>query len=201
MRRSSILCVIVSLFGLGAGAPGPDRAPVLLKGPADWRFEKMSIPPGFAPDIKLRGVEEVRFAPGMFDTGSPNYFTYVLAVSIDGAEVIDAAAIKDFLDKYYRGLSARVGRRKQLAPDVSQIQAVVTSGPSSGAGGHYQAKVPFFDTFSDGRKIALNIEIRVTAKPAAKKTLLTLLISPQPPAAEVWKKLREIEKSIDFEGP
>jgi len=202
MKRASILCVIVSLFSLGAAAQAPDRTPALLKGPADWRFEKMPIPPRFAPDIKLAGFEEARFAPGMFDTGSSNYFTYVLALSANDAKAIDAAAIKDFLDKYYKGLSAGVGRRKQLSPDVSQINAVVTPAQSNeGASSNYEAKVTFFDTFNDGRKTVLNMEIRVTAKPTAKKTFITLLISPQPRNAEVWKKLREIEKTINVEGP
>ena len=208
MARTSILCAVVALCSLSAAAQPPNQTPALLKGPADWRFEKMPIPPRFAPDIKLTGFEEARFAPGMFDTGSPNYFTYVLTVSANGTEPLDAAAIKDFLDKYYKGLSAGVGRRKQLAPDVSQINAVVTPAPSSqaapssqGASGSYEAKVTFFDTFNDGRKIALNMEIRVTAKPAAKKTFVRLLISPQPPAAEVWKKLHDIEKTIHLDGP
>ena len=61
----------------------------------------------------------------MFDAGAPDYFTYVIALSVEGAEVINAAVIKEFLDKYYQGLSAAVGRRKQLAPDYSKINAVV----------------------------------------------------------------------------
>ncbi|MEI9895532.1 MAG: EF-hand domain-containing protein [Chthoniobacter sp.] len=43
--------------------PTPKNA-VVLKEPADWRLETMSVPPGFAPDVKLSGSEEIRFAPG-----------------------------------------------------------------------------------------------------------------------------------------
>jgi hypothetical protein len=202
MTRATILFVIVSLFALDAVAQPPNQTPALLKGPADWRFEKMPVPPRFAPDIKLTGFEEARFAPGMFDTSSSNYFTYVLTLSVNGTEAVDAAAIKDFLDKYYKGLSAAVGRGKQLTPDLSQTNAVVTpTKASEEASSHYEAKLIFFDTFNDGRKVGLNLEIRVTAKPAVKKTFITLLISPQPPAAEVWKKLHEIETTINFEAP
>lgn len=114
--------------------------------------------------------------------------------------MIDAATIKDFLDKYYQGLSAAVGRRKQLASDVSQINAEVTPAQSGGGVSSYKATVIYFDTFNDGRKIVLNVEIKVMARPGAKRTFITLLISPQPLDAEVWKKLHEIGKTIHLEG-
>ena len=34
--------------------------------PANWEFERFSLPPGFAPGITYKGAEELRFAPGMF---------------------------------------------------------------------------------------------------------------------------------------
>jgi hypothetical protein len=179
----------------------PGQTPALLTGPADWRFEKIRIPPRFAPDVKLSGFEEARFAPGMFDTRAPDYFTYVLALSVKDVEVIDAAAIKDFLDKYYQGLSAAVGRRRQLAPDFSQINALVTPAQSGEGAGSYKARVTYFDTFNDGRKIVLNVQIQVATKADAKRTFITLLISPQPLDAEVWKKLHDIEKTIHFDRP
>src|SRR5579864_1366219 len=90
----------VSLVAIAAGLalaqpPRPDVTPTILKGPSDWRFEKMPTPPGFAPDIKLTGYEEARFAPGMFETSSANYFTYVLVISADGVQDLDSAALKD----------------------------------------------------------------------------------------------------------
>ncbi|MFA5193441.1 MAG: hypothetical protein WC740_22260, partial [Verrucomicrobiia bacterium] len=109
-------------------ATGPER-PSILKEPADWRFEGMAIPPGFAPDIKLTGSEEIRFAPGMFDTHSSNYFTYVVVILADGAPELGTAELKDFLEKYYRGLSTAVGRGKGLSPDTGQMRAVVNPAP------------------------------------------------------------------------
>jgi len=60
-------CESRSEFGQGKNA-----TPTILKGPADWRFERLPIPPGFAQDIKWTGFEEARFAPGMFDPSSAN---------------------------------------------------------------------------------------------------------------------------------
>ena len=97
--------VLVCMAVIGSAQPRQGVKPSILKGPSDWYFERMPTPPAFAPDIKLNGFEEARFAPGMFDTASPNYFTYVLIILADGAPAIDSAALQDFLEKYYRGLS------------------------------------------------------------------------------------------------
>jgi hypothetical protein len=198
MKRT-LLLILVSVGSILSGQ-GQDATPTLLKGPADWRFEHIPIPPPFAPAVKFTGFEEARFAPGMFNTNAPNYFTYVLAVSVEGAPDIGAAEIKDFLEKYYRGLSMAVGRRKQLSPDATQMTAVVNPAkPGSGEGSRFEAKLPFFDSFSDGRKIVLNMEIRVIARPASKKSFILLLITPQGPDGEAWKKLHEIAETVKFE--
>jgi hypothetical protein len=51
-----------------------DRQPLLLKTPANWRFEQFSLPAEFAPTLKYNGIEELRFSPGMFDKGATGYF-------------------------------------------------------------------------------------------------------------------------------
>jgi hypothetical protein len=196
--RQGLTLVLLALgwsAGMAIAQPGQ---PTILKGPADWRFERMPTPPGFAPNIKLTGFEEARFAPGMFDTSSPNSFTYVLVISADGAPDLDSAALKDFLEKYYRGLSVGLGRQKGLSPDPAQMIAEVA--PVQGDKMRCTAKVTFFDTFTDGRKISLNVAARVVALPAAKKTGLILLISPQPKDHAVWRTLREIDGKIEFAG-
>lgn len=211
-KRVVIIAAVALVTTFMAGAaevaePGvngavPEGVGKNVAGPANWRFERIPIPPPFAPDIRLHGVEEVRFAPGMFDTGSSNYFTYVVLLSVDCAEAIDGAALKDFLEKYYRGLSAGVGRRKGLVPDVSQIGATVTSvRPGDATCTSHVAGVTFFDTFNDGRKIELRMEIEVRPKPGSSRTVITLLISPQPATADVWRMLREIGGTIEPSGP
>jgi hypothetical protein len=193
------LLLLAPLTVLHAASPErPIRAgaavtATILKEPADWRFEGMTVPPGFAPDIKLTGSEEIRFAPGMFDTGSSNYFTYVVAILAGGAPELGVADLKDFLEKYYSGFSAAVGRGKGLSPDPAQMRAVVNPAPPGpDAKNRFVAQVVFFDSFSDGRKITLNVEAQVVPRPASKQTCLILLVSPSFKDAPVWQTLREI---------
>lgn len=165
------------------------KAATILKEPADWRLETMPVPPGFAPDVSLSGVEEIRFAPGMFDNTSDTYFTCVLAIMADGAAELGTTQIQDFLEKYYRGLSTSRASRTGKKADPAQMHAVVTAGESTN---RFDARVDFFDSFSDGRKITLNVEAQVIPLPAKKQTFLFLLVSPSPKDSAAWETLRDI---------
>lgn len=182
-------------------AAGPEH-PAILKEPADWRFEKMSIPPGFAPDIKLAGSEEIRFAPGMFDTHSSNYFTYVMVIIADGSPDLGVPDLREFLEKYYRGLSTAVGRGKGLLPDASQIRAAVNPAPPDpDAKKCFLAQVIFFDSFTDGRRITLNVEAVLVPRLASKQTCLIMMVSPSAKSAAVWRTLREIGRKTAKSAP
>jgi len=187
--------------GIGMGPRARATSATLLLAPADWRFETMPLPPRFAPGVKFTGVEEARFAPGMFDTTATNYFTYVLALSVEGTENVDAAGMKDFLETYYRGLLGGLGQRKGLTVDPAQIKAEIAAAqPQDKSRSRYQGKVAIIDTFSDGRKTSLNVEADVLPQPALKKTCIILLLSPQPQDSDTWKNLRAIRDKINFEG-
>jgi hypothetical protein len=190
MKHLALLLIFACVTSVFAQRAQP--APTMLLGPADWRFERLPIPPGFARDIPWTGYEEARFSPGMFDTKSATYFTYVLSICIDGTQEIGAKGLKDFFDKYFKGLSTMVGRGKGMKPDPAVFNAVVTPGDKVRL---FSAKVPYIDTFTDGRQITLNLKIDVRPKPETKKTQLILLISPQAPDAEIWKQLDEIREA------
>lgn len=200
LPRVLLLLGFVAMFHTApfAFAQRQQPAPTILKGPSDWRFERLPIPPGFAPNITWTGFEEARFAPGMFSTTSTNYFTYALTVSVDGTAPIAAAELKDFLDKYFNGLSTAVGRRRGLTPDASQLGAEVHAVIAETNATHrFTAKVPFFDTFNDGHKILLNLEIAVLPKAKEKRTFVVLLISPHTGDAPAWKQLRAIGRTVE----
>lgn len=192
------LIFILALAGItSAFAQRANATPTMLHGPADWRFERLPIPPGFARDITWTGYEEARFSPGMFDTKSATYFTYALSIYIDGTAVIQAKELKAFLDKYFKGLSTMVGKRKGMNPDPAVFNAEVSARKDEAEpAGKFAVKMPFFDTFTDGRQITLNMEIDVQPKVEAKKTQIILLISPQATDAAIWKQLREIRASV-----
>lgn len=181
-----------------APSGGGAAAPTILKYPDDWRFEAIAVPPPFAPDVKLNGSEEARFAKGMFDPLSKNYFTYAFAITADGNPKWGAPELRDFLATYFRGLSeSRARRNGGPRPAIEQIQAVVA--PASGAetSNRFTAEVNFVDTFNDGRKVSLHVEEESIERPATKQLVLIFLVSPSAKDSDAWENLYEIrEKAV-----
>ena len=178
----------------GQRVPPAIAAAKVLKEPADWRYESFTVPPPFAPDVKLTGTEEARFSKGMYDTTSDSYFTYAVAIDADGAGNLGAPELKDFLEKYFRGLSAgrarRTGAAPTTAPDAAPAEVVVKPADP----GRFTAQIPFGDSFTDGRTVKLHAEIQLIDRPAIKHTILILLISPSDTGSSTWQDLREIGK-------
>lgn len=196
MKHLALLIIIVCAGFAPAAAQRAQPAPTMLPGPADWSFERLPIPPAFAPSIFWTGYEEARFSPGMFSKNSPLHFTYALSICIDGTSKIQDKKLENFLEKYFRGLSTMVGQGKGIKPDPAVFKAEVkTRKDASGSEGLFTARIPIIDTFTDGRQITLNLEIDVRPQPKVKKTQIILLISPQAMDAEIWKQLRSIREA------
>ena len=102
MGRLLLLVLLLSAVPLVADAQEK------LEAPEDWRGETIKLPPAFAPDMKLKGEEVIRFAPGMFQPGSDSFFTYVFAFEVEPRPELTEKILKDEFLKYYRGLCEAV---------------------------------------------------------------------------------------------
>ncbi|MFP6738045.1 MAG: hypothetical protein VCD34_04815, partial [Planctomycetota bacterium] len=80
-----------------------------LEAPAAWRGETISLPPGFAPGMKLQGLEKIRFAPGMFKPESENFFSYVFVFRLGPKQDLSLKTVESEILVYYRGLATAVG--------------------------------------------------------------------------------------------
>ena len=75
-KMNHIAWVVVLAIWNSAWAADPPE--IQIKAPKAWRSETIKLPPAFAPDMTLTGVEEIRFAPGMFQADSDSFFSYFL---------------------------------------------------------------------------------------------------------------------------
>ncbi len=66
-----------------------------LAAPEGWSGETIAIPPGLAPDMKLKGSEHIRFAPGMMKPASDSFFSYVRDEEATEAEFGDSDMDQD----------------------------------------------------------------------------------------------------------
>ncbi len=174
-----------------------EQKPELLKQPANWEFERFNLPPGFAPGITYKGAEELRFAPGMFQKDSANYFTYIFVAELDSVSAISKAEIQDYLEKYYKGLCYGVAKDRKLVVDTTQITiAVEKQQNTTGKETIYNTSANIFGVFADGAPVKLNLEVKVLMNKARKRTYLLFIASPREKTNAIWKTLYRIQKEF-----
>ncbi len=175
----------------------PATKPVLLpKTPPDWRYERIEFPLPFAPELKYDGVEELGFAPGMFNAKSDTYFTYIFAMKITNDVSFDAKLLKSLLETYFRGLCRTVAEGTDFAIDTSKISAKVREehyeAPQSR---HFSVTLDSYDPFVTGKALKLHLEMLVVKRNRNDHRIFAA-VSPKPADAPVWKLLRKLEQQF-----
>ena len=78
MLRIFVFSLLMCGTILVADEPGTFK----LAAPEGWGGETIQLPPGFAPDMKLKGSEHIRFAPGMMKPKSDSFFCYAFVFEV-----------------------------------------------------------------------------------------------------------------------
>lgn len=173
------------LAALSCVSPTFQEPGLLPAPPAGWRTERLEFPLEFAPELDYRGVEDLAFAPGMFTPESDSYFSYALALRLEGDHEVDEAMLTRFLATYYRGLCRAVAAERKLERDAGGVTARVQR-----EGEGFRATIAMFDPFTTGAPLELALELTTHATPRATEVLG--LASPLDPEAPVWGELRAL---------
>lgn len=181
MLRALAIASLLAACG-GAADPPPEKAaPAAKAAPPEcaeapgWRSERIELPPEFAPSLPA-GTERLYFAPGMFERGAPDFWSYVFALRFESASIGGAELERLFTD-YYRGLIGAVAKQKGIAFDP---ESVVTRR----AGGALE--IAIVDAFGSGEPVELRLEVRAGAR------CLSVAASPAAPDAPLWSRLRRV---------
>jgi hypothetical protein len=158
--------------------------------PEGWRKETIPFPLEFAPDLKHKGVEELRFGPGFSHPQEPDFWSYDFVWRLDDESVVDEKTLADELTRYFRGLNMAVGGKK-YGFDAARFKASVTAVPAPAGSAAFRGRVESYDAFATGEPIVLNVEARRESCPDGRRRFVSFAISPQAPDAAVWKSLRE----------
>src|ERR1700744_5281702 len=110
MKRANFLLIL--LWTLSAHAQS--TKPSMLMEPAGWQFEQFPLPPGFAPGIPYKGIEELRFSPCMFKKEATDYFTYAFVARLDGVANVSQSEIRQYLLTYFKGLCSKTAADRKL---------------------------------------------------------------------------------------
>jgi hypothetical protein len=195
-RASALLGVVFLSF---AGAAEPEKPPYQVPEPKGWGKETIELPPKFAPDMTWKGVEEIRFAPGMFKPEATDFFSYALLFWLPDDQKTDPKTVEKELLAYYRGLAKAVLESKKQKVDAGDFTLTIKDAkektgkrPGGEAYSASVAELKWTEPFATSKPQTLRIEIHTWPSAKHKRTCVFLCVSPQPETAEVWKTLREI---------
>ncbi|MDA0921363.1 MAG: hypothetical protein O2945_20020 [Planctomycetota bacterium] len=189
--HSLTLLVCVAMFIQGV-ATAQDQLKVDIETPKGWRTETLSLPTGFAKDMKLTGFEEVRFAPGMFRPDAEDFFTYCFVFCLPDQTPPNEKTLTLELLKYYRGLAVAVTRRSDI--DVKPDSFTLKITPVKDSKTKSRAVMTWVEPFATQKPQTLNLEIESVLDNSIKGCLLKIAVSPKPSDSEVWKPMRRMLK-------
>lgn len=202
MRRFSAL--FATLLATIAVASEPEKPPYRVPEPEGWGKETILLPPQFAQDMKWKGTEELRFAPGMFKPDVPDFFSYALLFWLPDDQKVDPKTIERELLVYYRGLAKAVLGGKKQEVDVGTFTLTIKEDEKNGKRKDgepftaYVGELKWVEPFTTRKPQTLRLEFQIWSNPKHKHLCVFVCVSPQPGTADVWKTLREIRDGCAF---
>ncbi len=160
------------------------------KAPADWRAETIPFPLAFAPDIDLKGVAELRFAPGMFEPDRETFFTYAFVWWLEGEPQLNQAQLEQILLRYFSGLYQAVSKKE--VKDTSSFAVSLTEEPEAEGMRHFSGTATWIDPFATEEPLTLNIKIAQWPCPNQQRTMVYSTLSPTPRDHVVWQQFDQI---------
>ncbi len=212
---SALVAGLLSSAALGlADDPQPQRAkaagerPALrLDAPAGWTGERITLPPGFARDMKLQGIEEIRFAPGMFDAEAESFFSYVLVFQVGAKPPLSKDVLHRELLAYYRGLSAAVlkGRGMNVDTDGFKLTLKATEAsrdaPRPPGMRSLHGELDWVEPFATRKRQTLHLVLEAWQDAAGGQGYLFIMASPQPQTAAIWAEMKKIRAGFHRARP
>jgi hypothetical protein len=172
-----------------------------------WFGERIDVPTGFAPKMSWKGIEEIRFAPGMFKPGQPDFFSYVFIFSLETDNDLSPKSIREQILIYYKGLSSQVSTGKGRKVDVSKFSMELVPVKKSsiipaqaGKSSSYIGTLHWVEPFATGRDQTLRFEIQAWKDDGRKRAYVFVCVSPQKTDAPIWKKLHGIGREFRVSG-
>ncbi|MBS0201982.1 MAG: hypothetical protein JSS49_03720 [Planctomycetes bacterium] len=190
--------VAVSLLVSGALLAADEPVSYQLAAPAGWGGETIALPPGFAPDMTLKGSEHIRFAPGMMKPASETFFSYAFVFELESKPELTEAVVKEEFLKYYRGLCKVVlnGKLPDVDPAKFQLELKRAKSDADGKGIDspivYTGTLDWVEPFATRKPQTLNLDIRTWN--GTNRKFLFACVSPKPRDAAIWKQLQSIRE-------
>lgn len=165
--------------------------------PDGWDTERFSLPPDFAKQMQVTGVEDLRFFPGWGDPGSQEHWSYAYLWWLDGNRDIDVLFLQDNLKILYSGLLNRnIKPRKIPAEKIYPVTVVMKNvKTTTGDTKTFEGTVSMLD-YINQEPMVLNLIVHQKNCIDKSHGFLFFEVSPKPFSHPNWIKLNKL--NTDF---
>ena len=181
----------------------PEPHFVFDTGEPAWAGERIELPPGFAPSLGWKGVEQIRFAPGMFEAEAKDFFSYILVFLLEPKTGTSETDLKRELLTYFKGLSEAVMKGKNRSVDTSTFSFSLTktntledTPAKANNVTAYTASLTWIEPFATEKSQTLHFEIHCWEH--LSQPVVLSCVSPLARTHAYWTQLREIRKKFHF---
>ena len=171
--------------------------PFHLPVPEGWRTETIPFPLEFAPELPYTGLEELRFASGMMEAGSEEFWTYAFVWWVEPGTAanspdVDTERVAAHLEAYYRGLAEAVAADREFEIGEARFAVTLEKGLYNSMSGTAET----LDPFVTREQITLNLRGDVWDCPSQGHRVYYFELSPQPREHAVWSTLASIQSGF-----
>lgn len=190
------LSVLVSLLIFSTKMFSQEHETVLIA-PEDWQEEIIPFPIGFAQEIDLVGIEDLRFAPGWNDSTSQEFWAYTFVWYIEPTKQMAVNKLTEYFNLYYDGLMGIDGKNENRLPDSPAFDKSICHFVQTDWG--FTGTMRVYDAFFTNEYMSLNIKVTDTMCPKTNKQVISCDIAPQPFDHEVWAIFEGVNLVVECE--
>jgi len=200
VARLLLVAILLIPSGLMAADQESPTVPFFLPTPDGWRTETIPFPLEFAPELDYSGVEELRFAPGMFDAEAEDFWTYAFVWWIDDESTIEPERVSRELEFYFSGLAEAVAESREFETgDAGSEVEMARVDREKSLAVDYVGTATVFDSFATKQSVHLNLRMVTLPCPTQPQQAVVFELSPQPFSHEIWSTLEEIRAGFRCE--
>lgn len=164
--------------------------------PDGWRGEQYPLPPDFAPEFALQGIEDLRLTPGWGTAGAPDYWSAAALYWLKAGQKIDQAALQQNIHAYYDGLVVTgAGPVKHHIPADKLVPTKVTLKAVKAEAGDentYLGTIDMLD-YMAMRPMRLNLMVHVIQCDNKGHIPVLLQFSPKPYDDNIWVSFKQLK--------
>ena len=200
-RRVFVLLSLCAVVAVPGNAQESVEVPFYLPTPEGWRTETIPFPLEFAPELEYEGLEELRFAPGMLEEGSADFWSYAFVWWVPEGTQFETERLQSDLEHYFRGLATAVAEAREFDPGEPDYDVQLKpTGSSTPDHPQWVGTAATYDVFASRKPVRLNVRIDIVPCSSQGRLAALFQLSPQPRDHSIWETLDNLRQEFSCEG-